>query len=426
MNTHDSYSTFQGMSIADRVQISQEKMIFGLPGEPGMIPVSEELLSKHMLLLGAIGTGKTNVFNFLIRNIRHTMTDDDVMIIFDPKGDYYDKFYREEEGDIVIGNDAHANVNWNIFQEVTIDGRTEENANEIASFLFRDRIRNSSNPFFPSAAKDLFASLLLYILRKNYTNIMTNRALRQNIDRKTDEDYRRYFSEYADMRGICSYIGKDAKGQTQGVMAEFQQAAREILIGRFAEKGDFSIRKAIREKGRKVIFVEYDLSIGKTLAPVYALLMDLAIKEAVSRDRKQGNVYFILDEFRLMSALDHMDNGINFGRSLGAKFILGLQNVEQIYDVYGEYAGRSILSGCSTMISFFVPDRASRDLIKERSGSNLRLASYMSIVQSRGISEQLMNGSAIEDWEISNLPVGTAIVQHINDRPFRFHFKYYG
>ena len=118
-----------------------------------------------------------------------------------------------------------------------------------------------------------------------------------------------------------------------------------------------------------------------------------------------------------------MDNGINFGRSLGAKFILGLQNVEQIYDVYGEYAGRSILSGCSTLISFFVVDQASRDLIKGRSGNNLRKISYMSVVQSRGIMEQVVNGSAIEDWEISRLPIGGAIVQYLNYPPFFFQFK---
>ena len=211
--------------------------------------------------------------------------------------------------------------------------------------------------------------------------------MRNNIDNKIAEDYVRYFSEFDDMRGVSSYIGNDAKGQTQGVISEFQQTVREIFVGQFKQKGDFSIRKQIRQKGRKIIFIEYDLSLGKTLAPIYALLLDLAIKEALCRTRNEGNVYFILDEFRLMSELEHMDNGINFGRSLGAKFILGMQNVEQIYDVYGEYAGRSILSGCSTLISYNVVDGNSRQLIKERAGNNIRKITFMSAVQSRGISE---------------------------------------
>ncbi len=52
------------------------------------------------------------------------MDNDDVMIIFDTKGDYYEKFYRP--GDIVISNDKRAtgknNVDyWNLFKEVGID-----------------------------------------------------------------------------------------------------------------------------------------------------------------------------------------------------------------------------------------------------------------------------------------------------------------
>ena len=421
MNSTVSYETFQGISIQDTVQIPADQARFGLPGEHGMIPVSESLLSKHVLLLGAIGSGKTNVFNHFIRNIRGSMNSNDIMIIFDPKGDYYEKFYRD--GDIVISNDSRCNAYWNIFNEVRTDSHIEENVYEISNFLFKDKIKKSSNPFFPSAAKDIFAALMLYVIRNKFEKGMNNLALRRNIDYKTEQDFREFFSHFTDLKGINSYIGEDAKGQTQGVMSEFRQTAREVFIGNFNQIGDFSIRQAVKNKGNKVIFIEYDLSVGKTLAPVYSLLLDLAIKEALCRKEDEGNVYFVLDEFRLMSALDHMDNGINFGRSLGAKFILGLQNVEQIYDVYGEYAGRSILSGCSTLISFFVVDQASRDLIKGRSGNNLRKIPYMSVVQSRGIMEQVVNGSAIEDWEISRLPIGGAIVQYLNYPPFFFQFK---
>lgn len=417
----NNYETFEGRSIRDSVQIKEDKPIFGLPGTNEYIPINESLLSKHFLLLGGIGMGKTNVFNHFVRNIRNTMTDNDVMIIFDPKGDYYNNFYQD--GDIVISNDEKCNVYWNIFEEVKIDDRIDENVFEVANFLFKDKIKNSSNPFFPNAAKDVFASLMLYIIRKNYVKVQNNKALRENIDSKIAEDYVRYFSQFADMRGVCSYIGADAKGQSQGVISEFQQAVREIFVGKFKKRGDFSIRKQVRKKGRKVIFIEYDLSLGKTLAPVYALLLDLAIKEALCRKEDEGNVYFVLDEFRLVSELEHMDNGINFGRSLGAKFILGMQNVEQVYDVYGEYAGRSILSGCSTLIAYNVVDGNSRQLIKERGGSNIRKITYMSTVQTRGISEQIITGSTIEDWDISNLDVGEAIVQSMNCEPFKFRFK---
>lgn len=422
MDLNNSYSTFAGTNLEHTVQFTDENAEFVIPGENGVIPVSKNLLSKHVLLLGGIGMGKTNTFNHLVRNIKRTMTQEDVMIIFDPKGDYYEKFYQE--GDVVISNDNRATDFWNIFEEVLIDDKLDENINEVATFLFKEKIKNSSNPFFPSAAKDIFSSLLTYLIKKNVNKCLNNKSLRKIVDSKGSIDYISYFSQLDELKGVCEYINKDAAGQAQGVISEYQQALRQILVGNFKHNGDFSIRKFVKNKGAKTIFIEYDLSLGKTLAPIYGLLMDLAIKQSLCKGvNEKGNVYFIMDEFRLVSALDHMDNGINFGRSLGAKFILGVQNVQQIYDVYGEYAGKSILSGCSTLISFAVNDSESRRIISERAGSSLKMITYLSKVQTKGISEQVVNANSIEDWDISRLKIGEAIVQYVNYAPFVFKFK---
>lgn len=106
-----------------------------MTGQPMTIPVGENLLSRHMLLLGGIGTGKSNAFNFMIRNVRSILTEQDVAIIFDTKGDFYREFYRP--GDIVISNDGRATGAsspdyWNIFGEIAIDERIEENILEIS------------------------------------------------------------------------------------------------------------------------------------------------------------------------------------------------------------------------------------------------------------------------------------------------------
>ena len=54
-----------------------------------MFGLDEELLSKHLLLLGGIGSGKTNVFNFIIESLQKRLTRQDVILIFDTKGDSY-------------------------------------------------------------------------------------------------------------------------------------------------------------------------------------------------------------------------------------------------------------------------------------------------------------------------------------------------
>ena len=67
------------------------------------IPIDDNILSKHIMLLGGIGTGKTNAFFHIINQVEKKLSENDVMIIFDTKGDFYNEFYKK--GDIVISND---------------------------------------------------------------------------------------------------------------------------------------------------------------------------------------------------------------------------------------------------------------------------------------------------------------------------------
>lgn len=425
-----------GAKLQRACSYAPEKAMFCLEGRQihkdvrEQIPITEEMLSKHILLLGGIGSGKTNTMNCLTRNLRERMTDDDVMVIFDTKGDYYEEFYQP--GDVVIANDSRAcgpdgPDYWNIFSEVSIDERIEENVLEISRTLFYDKIERSSQPFFPNAAKDLFSALMLELIRNEERRSLRNNAsLRALFDSFSVPAMKRILERHPDLKAMCSYIDDPGSGQTLGVVAELQQLVREIFIGRFARRGSLSVRELIRNKGGQVIFVEYDLSIGATLSPIYRLLIDLAIKQALCRrESEPGSVYFLLDEFRLLPNLQHVDNGVNFGRSLGAKFIIGVQNVDQIAAAYGENLAFSLLSGFSTTIAFRVGDKNSRDYIRGLYGENLKLQSYSSAVQAKGLPEQIREASVVEDVDITSLKPGQAIVGILSCEPFLFQFDPY-
>jgi type IV secretory pathway TraG/TraD family ATPase VirD4 len=200
---------------------------------------------------------------------------------------------------------------------------------------------------------------------------------------------------------------------------------REILVGNFRRAGSLSTREAIRGKGGRAIFIEYDLGIGNMLTPIYRLLLDLAIKEALCREKSEGNVWFVIDEFRLVPNLQHVDDGVNFGRSLGAKFIISVQNIAQVFHAYGESLARSILSGFMTTVAFRVNDTATREFIQGLFGKNRKREAYVSSVQTRGLVEQVREANVVEDWDIASLPIGRAIIGLPGQEPFLFHFKRY-
>ncbi len=392
------------------------------------VPLSDDLLSRHLLFLGGIGTGKTNGIFQVVRQLIDNMTANDVMVIFDTKGDYYSEFHRS--GDIVISNDEKASGSlgvdyWNIFNEIPNDELQEETVYEIARTLFSEKAEKSNQPFFPNAARDIFSACLIHFLREGDPEKLSNQFLREFLDQSTAQEIRNALRNDPNLMANISYISDDRSPQTQGVLSELHQTIQETFIGNFRKKGSISIRDIIRKKGKKIIFIEYDLGIGKVLLPIYRLMIDLAIKEALCRKKSEGNVWFIIDEFRLLPNLSHVDDGINFGRSLGAKFIIGVQNVQQVFHAYGEELARSILSGFSTTISFRVHDHTTRTYIQQLLGKNRKREVYMASVQARGMIENVRDANVVEDWDIDNLHLGEAIISFPELEPFKFQFARY-
>ena len=397
-------------------------------GKQHQIPLTKDILSKHLMLLGGIGTGKTNTFFQIVSQLKEKMTDEDVMIVFDTKGDFYKEFYRP--GDIVISNDETATGGdyldyWNIFNEIQEDSQMLENIIEISKSVFAEACEKTNQVFFPNAAKDLFMASLLHFMRSVEPSQCTNKKLIEYLNYTPSNEFRDMIMRYPDLRAMSSYIASDDSPQTQGVMSELQQVVREIFVGNFAKTGTLSLKNLVRNKGGKTVFIEYDLSLGSMLTPIYSLMFDIAIKTALGRKRREGNVFFITDEFRHLPTLKHIDDAVNFGRSLGIKFMIGIQNVEQIYDNYEEERARSILSGFSTTITFRLTDEKSREYIKGIFGKNRKSDVYMPVVQTKGLMEEQRDGNVVEDWDITGQKIGEAIVGLPGEEPFILKFNRY-
>lgn len=432
------------------------------------IKLDNDILSCHTMILGGIGMGKTNTFKSIVNQVSPSLTSNDIMLIFDTKGDFY-KTFGVSGKDIIISNTPiedskgvrDAGNIWNIFLELN-PSKLYETSNEIASMIFAPHVKTSANTFFPLSAKSLFAAVIRALYRiytfdkytKGKDSILkfkeeylfpSNKLLKdffrgKNIYAGVDESLRKddtlnniinLLSYVEEENGALGYINSNYNkesimdGQTMGIIAELRLVVDELFIGNFAKEGSFSIRNAIAKRDGKRIFIEYDIVEGEVLSPIYSLLVDLAIKEALSpeNENKNRNAYFIIDEFKLLPHLRHIDDAVNFGRSLGVKFVIGVQNISQIYENYGENRAMNILSGFLTTFAFKVSDFATRKYLTELFGTNMKIIAYLSKESKRGMVENLERGNVVEDWDIQNLKKYECIVRITNSEynsPFFF------
>ena len=403
-------------------------------GQSAPLTLDKETLSKHTMLIGGTGCGKSNVFYHMINGIRRQMTPEDVMIVFDTKGDYYRLFARP--GDVVIGGGrafADRTVKWSLFREILSDGwkrkDVELNTQELSWAIFRESIQKSKDPLFPNAARDLFAAILLCMIRQGVDDpdyrrdCLNNGQLKRALDESTIFEVKEMLENRPEYASVLSYIGDGTTGQALGVYAEMLGTARKLLTDCFAQEGDFSIRDFVRSRGGRILFVEYDISIGDVLAPVYSLLFDQALKEALGRGQARGDVYLICDEFRLLPYLQHIDDGVNFGRSLGVKVIAGLQSINQLTEAYGDARGKNILAGFSSVYAFRANDTYTRDYVVGLHGKNVVLEQTRTL--SNSVREERREAHTVEDWDMNDLQVGEAVVSLPFGKPFRYRFDLY-
>lgn len=283
-------------------------------------------------------------------------------------------------------------------------------------------------------------AMLLYFLRQAKENPqvwrsrLNNKDLKQAFQSFQAKDYVAVFKKYPDLRYMLTYIGDGTSNQALGVFGELNSMLSEFFVGILGDhkpERSISMREAVRKRGGKTIFIEYDLAMGETLTPVYRLLVDQALKEALSRGedgnsehKAKSRCYLFADEFKLLPKMQHIDDALNFGRGLGVRVMAGIQSISQLYDIYGEDRGKVLASGFGTLFGFHTNDDTSREFISSLMGKNVVLFEYTNRLTNNTVVEK-REGRTVEEWTQINLGVGQAVVALADHPPFLYQFDEY-
>lgn len=396
--------------------------------ENGRFVINADDLSTGTMVIGATGCGKTTFFKKMLDSLLAGISPKDIFIIFDSKGDYKKRYYDPNNPNHIIisvsDKDKAVARSWNIFGEL-LDGNnmfgtnTEIIAGEIAKAMFKG-IESDSQPFFHLAAEDIFAKLLTsFVLdayrTKDYSALNNEQLYNAMANASNQLEMIEKICKYDNYKYISTYVGNGTSNQALGVFAYLSSMLSQNFISTFRHKqpaGDFSMRRLVREKGGKVVFLEYDINYSEALSSVYSLFYDLAIKEALSGAEDGSNTYFICDELNLIPYVSRLEQLLNFGRSKGCKTMVGLQSVSQLKKNYEDDEADSILAGFLTAICFRSVDTATRKYIKERFGETFESYHYAGSNISR-------EGYTVTDSEIINLQIGEIFVDMKNTPPFK-------
>lgn len=413
------------------------------PESQKIVGISKELLSYGFLALGVPGSGKTNFYNMILSRLLETQSDQEIILIFDTKGDYLKEFGgRIPMSDrIIIGaGEEYRGITGfhNIFSEIMPRGNDEKlvytpdsdtDALDIATQLFQ-KMGSDVQPVFPAMSEQIFAGVLIYFMRtfwRSDQKKLNNKELIQFLSKSTNEDLKAIFElEYMEDQRCCINYISNKGNQTQGVNSYIGSVLKKMFIGPFAESNparEFSMQSVIRSRRKKVMFIEYDMKRGQALAPMYGILIDRALANALGgRQSDRNNVYIILDEMLLLPSLLHLSDGLNFGRSQGVRILCGLQNISGVSNLYGEAEAKNVLASFQNIITFRLTDFDTRQFVINRLGENYQNLSF--VAEQKNIHTQ-REGHTVEDWDLIGLKLGEAVMSLKDERPFLFSMPKY-
>lgn len=317
------------------------------------LPYKEE--SKHALACGKPGCGKTNTFNQMILKILELKRK---LIIHDFKGDYVEKFYNPEHGDLIFNPFDSRSIGWCLFN----DCKSIMDIEAFGAALIPNA--TVGEPFWNNAARDIFVGVLRYCY---FNNKRTNKDIWDTVTLRNDILYMILSS--TDGCEIAAKYLEDPEGKTAiGVMANMMQFVK-IFEYMQEMKGEFSIREWVSSESSNTIFITNYANLQNTLRPMISLFIQTVGSSLLSlSDDIHRRLYFILDEFGQLPKMDTVTSLMTASRSKGGSVWIGIQDVGQLDTIYTEKTRGTILNACSNRLIFNCQDQRTAKILSDDIG----------------------------------------------------------
>jgi type IV secretory pathway TraG/TraD family ATPase VirD4 len=160
-----------------------------------------------------------------------------------------------------------------------------------------------------------------------------------------------------------------------------------------------------------------------TLSPLITAWLSLATKALMGR-RDYEKLWFFVDELASLKKLPDLPKALAEVRKYGGSFVLGLQTLSQIDEIYGQNTSRIITGLTSTKLIFRTPDSYTAKRMSEFLGEQEIMESQESISfgahQMRdgvSLSDQKRKQPLVNYTEIMQLPNLSAYLQLPQDFP---------
>jgi type IV conjugative transfer system coupling protein TraD len=329
----------------------------------GNMPLVKDSETRHFLVMGSTGSGKTNLMHNLLPQVKQK---EQPAIVIDQTGEMIARYYNPERKDIIFNPFDARSKNWDFWQDCSTSEELERFSKILFSFN-RKRSRSYSDPFWEQSAQYVFNDCAEYLIRTGNTSLTALKRLA--IEANLEELQKKLQGTAAER-----YLNDDSKGVATSILSTLATNAKPIsYLSDDNTNSTFSLKehfKNIKSGSNAWLFLSTKPSSRELTLPLIACLTELALSELmnIGIDRKR-RIWCIFDELASLGNLPAFTPLMAEGRKYGACVVAALQSLNQLYDYYGSYAGSSIFGQFGTCFFFRNTEPAIAKMFSSMCGS---------------------------------------------------------
>ncbi len=306
------------------------------------VPYPKHTETRHTIISGTTGSGKTVLISDLVSQIRDRGGR---CVIYDKMGGYTRAFYDPSRDVLLNPLDARS-PRWSPFFEA----RGPRDFDTMAAALIPQQ-KDTVDPFWVTAARQLFANGAGVLHQKGVTE---NRILVEHL-LKTD------LSDLAKaMQGTVAQSIVDPDNPKTALSVRAMLTANIGALEFLPDTGNpFSIREWTaddREEG--FLFLTSRGDQHASLRGLISTWLEIAVNTMLSLEQDdQRRIWVVLDELPTLHQVPSLQPGLAESRQFGGCFVLGIQVISALRDLYGRNGAETISGLCGTRVVLASPDR---------------------------------------------------------------------
>jgi type IV conjugative transfer system coupling protein TraD len=320
------------------------------------MPLVKDSETSHILVTGTTGSGKSNLFNTLLPQIRQKGQP---AVVVDLTGDLIARHYNQERGDIIFNPFDVRSHNWDFWEETS----KLSYLNLVARSLYSGRGNNDE--MWNNASKKVFIdSVKTLQVRdtktiKSLYELLAINPLHEMAER---------------LKGTSSSSLLDPKNDKTAMSIRTNTIAFIEWMEYLTESGEkFSMQdwvyNSVKSKSSGWLFLTSTPEQRSMLSPLFRVMIELFVNSLMELGPDYNRRFWlIIDELPAIKKLPSLPLALAEFRKYGGCILSGLQSMNQLTEQYGYYEAATMLGQFNTKFIFRTDEQNIANQISEMFG----------------------------------------------------------